>query len=77
MTRRSRRLLRLSLSVGVGVVAALPIGLLTRIDLGIAGGWTAFVAVYCSWTWLRLWPLDAAQTAEHSMEEDPGRASPI
>ncbi|GAA3864723.1 DUF1345 domain-containing protein [Tessaracoccus defluvii] len=73
MTRRSRRLFRLTLSVAVGVAVMLLVGLTARIDLGIAAGWATFVAVYCTWTWARLWPLDAVRTAEHSREEDPGR----
>lgn len=73
LTRSTRRLVRLSVSLAIGVALVLVIGPVSRADLGLASGWAAFVFVYCGWTWLKLWPMDARETAEHAREEDPGR----
>jgi uncharacterized membrane protein len=37
-------------------------------------GWDAAALTFCAWTWLQVWGLDAAGTAEHSQRESPSRA---
>ena len=36
-------------------------------------GWIATAAVFVVWTWLEIWPQDAAATAAHASSEDPSR----
>jgi len=55
--------------VGTGVVVAWdPV-------YGPLLGWTALGLTYSLLTWLSLWPLDAAETADHATREAPGRVT--
>lgn len=38
------------------------------------GGWAVTAAVFLSWTWLTIGPMDATQTAQRAMKEDETRA---
>lgn len=73
LTRSTRRLVRLTVSLVAGLAVALVVSRVSRIELGVAVGWATSVFVYCIWTWVKLWPMDARETAAHAREEDPGR----
>ena len=36
-------------------------------------GWDTAALVYLIWTWLVIWPMDAAVTKSHAVREDPSR----
>jgi uncharacterized membrane protein len=62
-------------AAGVGIVVGVPLSLLLGGRFGGLIGWDAAVAVYCSWVWLKVWPLDAAHTGPLAEHEDPTRAA--
>lgn len=74
-TRARHRYTRLSVSIALGVVASLLVGLSLRIDLAAATGWLVGVCAYCLWTWGRLWGLSPEETAAHARMEDPSRSA--
>ncbi len=66
---------RLSISGGAGALAAVVVVLVGPWWLAPLAAWLLAAAVYLSWMWRTIWPLDAAETARHSRREDPGRGS--
>ena len=59
------------LVLGVGVAVAT--GLLWGPLYAPMCAWAACCLVYLVLVWVRVWPLDGSQTAEHAVREDPGR----
>jgi uncharacterized membrane protein len=68
------RSLTIWVSVAAGLVAAAVTVALSEWRYAPGVGWDAAAIVYCSWTWLAIWPLSAAQTQARATAEDPGRA---
>jgi uncharacterized membrane protein len=58
-----------------GIAAGLIVGLTTRPLLGVLAGYDAAALFYVTRVWLNVWPLDADQTAEIAVGEDPLRAA--
>jgi uncharacterized membrane protein len=58
-----------SCGLAVGVVSAF-----TPAAIGAPlFGWIVAAGVFTVWTWLEIWPQDAASTAAHARREDPSR----
>jgi len=70
---RARVRIRWAVALLIGVVT----GLLVAPGLGIAvallSGWAALALVIVAWVLVQIWPMDAAETAQHATSEDPGR----
>jgi uncharacterized membrane protein len=56
-----------------GVAAGIGVSFAADWQDGLLVGWMVGEAVFVSWTWLALWPMDAEATAQHAVGEDPGR----
>lgn len=70
-TARNKVLAATLLGCLVGGVSAL-------FDVGRAApliGWDVAALVFCVWTYLAVWPMDATATASHSQRENPSRAT--
>lgn len=65
--------LRLAVSAAAGVAAGLLGGVLLSWQFGVLIGWMVLAAVFGTWTWRTIWPMDAPATAAHALREDPGR----
>ncbi|WP_247646973.1 DUF1345 domain-containing protein [Arthrobacter sp. E3] len=73
-TARTRnRQLRLIGMVVCGAAAMVLTGLLGAWIYAPAVGWAVAALIYNTWVWLKIAPMDAAQTAAHALQEDPGR----
>jgi len=64
--------LKLTVLISVGVAVAL-LAWMTGRDAPLLG-WDTAALVFCVWTWMAVWPLDAAASASHSQRENPTRA---
>jgi uncharacterized membrane protein len=64
-----RALVSLLSAAAVGVGVSLP----ADWQDGLLVGWMVGEAVFVTWTWIALWPMDAEATAQHAVREDPGR----
>ncbi|HET7012596.1 MAG TPA: DUF1345 domain-containing protein [Streptosporangiaceae bacterium] len=64
---------RLATSAGLGVVAAVLVGVFWRMSDALAIGWDTTALVYCTTTWAVIWPMNSAQTAAKATSEDPNR----
>jgi uncharacterized membrane protein len=58
--------LRIGVAVPLGVAAALAVGVAVGWPYAPATGWIVATAIYLTWTWLIIGPLDAPQTARHA-----------
>jgi uncharacterized membrane protein len=56
-----------------GVTTGIGVSFAADWQYGLLVGWMVGQAVFVSWTWLTLWPMDADATAQHAVREDPGR----
>lgn len=65
---------RMAVSVTVGAVAAVLTVFLGDWRYAPSVGWDATAMVFCTWTWLAIWPLSAERTAARATAEDPSRA---
>jgi uncharacterized membrane protein len=65
---------RLSVSLGVGVLGGVVVGILAPWWLIPLSVWDIGALVLVSWLWHSLLPLDPAETAAHARRENPGRA---
>ncbi len=72
--RQSARF-HVAVSLGVGVIASVLAALWGPWELAPLIGWDAAALTYVAWTWLRIWPMNARQTARHACLEDPSRAA--
>lgn len=68
----SRRMLTMA---AVGLVVLLIVGFADSWWHAPAAAWGAAALVFDIWVWVRIAPMDAAQTQAHALEEDPRRAS--
>lgn len=41
---------------------------------GLLVGWVTAAAVFITWTWVMIWPMDSGATRSHAVREDSGRA---
>jgi uncharacterized membrane protein len=48
---------------------------LTTWRYGLLLGWMAGSGLFIVWLWVIIWPMEAPETAEHAVREDPGRAA--
>lgn len=64
---------RLSISVLIGAVAGSVVALLESWAIGGLVAWVVAASTFLLWTWISLWPSDAARTAELARREDPSR----
>lgn len=65
---------RLGVAVLAGAVAGAVTAFVGSVKYAPAVGWDAAAAFLLVWTWLRVWPMGAAETAAHATREDPTRA---
>jgi uncharacterized membrane protein len=65
---------RLALSLLVGIIVALVTVVAGAAKYAPAVGWDGAATTLLVWTWLTIWPMDAAQAATHATREDPTRA---
>ena len=72
---RSRVLRRGLASVAAGILASLIVVPILGWLPGLLAGWTAIAIVSVVWLLIVCWPMDATQTREHAISEDPGRAA--
>lgn len=59
--------------MGAGLALAVVLSFPYGIAAGLLAGWAAFAGILVVWSLVLTWPMDAAQTRAHAMEEDPGR----
>ena len=71
--RARHRQLRIVAMLVCGAAATAVAGLLGAWVYAPAVGWTVAALIYNAWVWLKIAPMDAAQTAVHAQEEDPGQ----
>ena len=64
---------RLAVAAAAGAVAAIVSGFTGGWSFAPLVGWDVAAGVMVFWTWLTIWPMDAEQTAEHAVREDPNR----
>jgi len=63
----------LLVSAGIGLVLG---AVVARTDDAVAGGlvaWAVAGAVFLTWTWTSIWPMDAHDTSQVARREDPSR----
>lgn len=65
----------LAIALACGVVAAVVVGLLYRFSIAPLTGFDVAALIYLLAVWLRIWSLDAEETAAHAAREDPTRAT--
>lgn len=63
-------LTRLAVSVVVGVATTITLTATTTFDAPLAG-WALGAAIFVTWTWLALAPMNAEDTAAHASREEP------
>jgi uncharacterized membrane protein len=69
-----RASLRVASMLGIGVAAAVLVGLLGGWIYAPAAGWIAAAVSYTGWVWLRIGRMDHTATRLHATREDPSRA---
>lgn len=72
--RRVRAGTRLLIAALAGIAAGVVIAVLGLARYGIGAGWVIACLVYLRWIWATIWPMNAAQTRNHSSWEDSTRA---
>src|SRR4051812_27973701 len=75
LRRHSPPELRFAVALVAGIVVGLLVSVLTVNVLGPLVGWDAATIVYIAWTWIVTASMDARETSEHAVREDPGRAA--
>lgn len=70
--RARHRQLRIAAMLVCGAAAIVLTGLLGAWVYAPAVGWAVAALIYNATVWLQIAPMDAAQTATHAQEEDPG-----
>jgi uncharacterized membrane protein len=66
---------RLAISAAAGAVVALVLVVAGAARYAPAVGWDAAAATVLLWTWFRIWPMGADDTAANATREDPTRAA--
>jgi uncharacterized membrane protein len=64
---------RLSVCAAAGIAAGAAGAILGTGREAPLIGWGTLAVVFCVWVWASVWGMDAADTAAHANEEDPGR----
>jgi uncharacterized membrane protein len=64
---------RLLTSLAIGLVVGVLIAVLGSWQVALLAGWMAAAAVFVSWMWSTMWPMDSDATARHALREDAGR----
>ena len=65
---------RVGTSAVAGLIALVLSGALWNWAYAPTIGWDVTAIVFCTWIWLVIWPMDAADTAAKARSEDPNRA---
>jgi uncharacterized membrane protein len=73
--RRRSAATQIAGSALVGIVTAIPIAVVSRWSLFPIMAWDLAALAYLAWVWRTVWPLDAEETAELAVPEDPTRAT--
>jgi uncharacterized membrane protein len=73
--RQSPPGLRFAVALVAGIVVGVLGSVLTANVVGPLLGWDAAAIVYIAWAWLVMAPLDARETSQLAVREDPGRAA--
>ncbi|MET9227859.1 DUF1345 domain-containing protein [Lentzea sp. NPDC003310] len=60
-------------AVAAGVVAGLAVTLTGHGEFGLLVGWDVATLVYLVRAWMVIWPMDAEETAQHAIRNDPTR----
>ncbi|MFS8097602.1 DUF1345 domain-containing protein [Lentzea alba] len=61
--------------LAAGVTAGVVVSLLGHAEFGPLVGWDVATLVYLVWVWSLIWPMDAEQTAQHAVRNDPTRTA--
>ena len=61
------------IAVAAGLVSGLIVTLLGHAEFGPLVGWDVATLVYLVRAWLVIWPMDAEETAQHAVRNDPTR----
>jgi uncharacterized membrane protein len=67
-------LTRMGIAALVGVLVGIGVTVGESWTMGVLLGWMAAGAVFVTWMWISIWPMDPASTARHAVREDPARA---
>ena len=67
---RARLLTAIAVGSAVGVLCLLT----GAAKLSVLVGWDVTVFIYGCWVWLSVWNMDAQDTKDHALRENPGRA---
>ena len=65
---------RLSISIGIGILAATAVSIFGSIKFGPLAAWDSAALVYMAWVWFNIWKMNPSQTKTHANTEDPSRA---
>jgi uncharacterized membrane protein len=63
----------LLVSTAAGIVVGLVLTFLHEPVSGCLAAWVVAAAVFLTWTWTAVWPMDALDTARAAQREDPSR----
>jgi uncharacterized membrane protein len=66
---------QIAVSAVAGALLGVPIAVMLRPSLAPILTWDLAAVVYMVWVWRTIWPMDAEQTAEAAVPEDPTRAA--
>jgi len=66
---------RLMIGGLVGLVVGVLCGLVLPVGLAVLLGWCTVAVSFVVWTWITVWPMDAASTAAHATREEPTRTA--
>jgi len=58
----------------VGCIVGVVVGILSRFEYGLAGGWVTASGGYVLWVWITVGRFGPGETRQHATREDPGRA---
>jgi uncharacterized membrane protein len=61
--------------LAAGIAAGLAVSLAGHVEFGPLVGWDVATLVYLTWVWLLIWPMNAEETAQHAVRNDPTRTT--
>ncbi|MEV6238383.1 DUF1345 domain-containing protein [Lentzea sp. NPDC051838] len=61
--------------ISAGLVAGLAVSLTGHVEFGPLVGWDVATLTYLIWVWVLIWPMDAEETAQHAVRNDPTRTA--
>ena len=64
---------RAAVSAGAGVVVGVGVAAASSWAYALPIGWIVAAGVFLAWTWAQVTDMNAADTHDHAMSEDPGR----